>query len=317
MSYSHGTGHDHHGHHHGHHHPAPTNFNRAFAIGVALNLAFVIIEFGYGLAADSLALIADAGHNLSDVLGLLLAWGAAVLATKAASDRRTYGYRKATVLAALLSALLLLVALGGIVWEAVDRFANPAPVHGMTMIVVAAIGVLINGITAWLFFSGKDSDLNIRGAFLHMAADAAVSVGVVVAGLLILWGHWVWLDPAISLMIVAVVFVSTWGLLKDSVNYAMDGVPGHIHTDAVRQYLLNLPEVESVHDLHIWPLSTTQIALSAHLVVTDDRIDNALLGTIQQHCHAHFGIDHVTTQVETAQMANDCRLQPKMDGHID
>lgn len=295
--------HEHHGHSH-----APANYNRAFALGVLLNIAFVIIEFTYGLAADSLALIADAGHNLSDVFSLLLAWGAAALAGKAVSDQFTYGYRKATVLAALVSAFVLLLALAGIAWEAIERFANPQPIQGMTMIVVAAIGVFINTVTALLFLKGQKEDLNIRGAFLHMAADAAVSVGVVVAGLLILWGNWLWIDPAISLVIVAVVFFSTWGLLRDSLNYAMDGVPKHIATDEVRQFLLSLPAVKNVHDLHIWPLSTTTIALSVHLEVNEDKINNQLLSDIQHHCHEHFGIEHATIQVENTLTDNHCNL---------
>lgn len=295
--------HDHHGHSH-----APASYNRAFALGVLLNIAFVIIEFSYGLAADSLALIADAGHNLSDVFSLLLAWGAAFMAGRAVSDQRTYGYRKATIIAALLSAFVLLLALGGVAWEAIERFANPQPIEGMTMIVVAAIGVVINALTALLFFKGQKDDLNIRGAFLHMAADAAVSVGVVIAGLLILWGNWLWIDPAISLVIVAVVFISTWGLLRDSLNYAMDGVPSHIKTDEVRQYLLSLSSVQCVHDLHIWPLSTTTIALSVHLEVNEDKINNQLLSEIQHHCHEHFGIQHATIQVENMLLDNHCNL---------
>lgn len=293
--------------HHGHSH-APANYNSAFALGILLNIAFVIIEFGYGMAADSLALIADAGHNLSDVFSLLLAWGAAALAGKANTDQRTYGYRKATVLAALASAFVLLLALAGIAWEAVERFANPQPIEGLTMIVVAAIGVVINTLTALLFLKGQKEDLNIRGAFLHMAADAAVSLGVVIAGLLILWGNWLWLDPAISLVIVVVVFISTWGLLRDSLNYAMDAVPRHIHTDQVRQYLLDLPEVTGVHDLHIWPLSTTTIALSVHLEVEGNKINNELLSDIQKHCHEQFGIEHSTIQVESSASENHCFL---------
>lgn len=293
--------------HHGHNH-ATANYNRAFALGVLLNITFVVIEFSYGLAADSLALIADAGHNLSDVFSLLLAWGATVLATKAATNQRTYGYRKATVLAALISSFVLLLALAGIAWEAIARFTHPQPIEGLTMMVVAAIGVGINAATAWLFLKGQKDDLNIRGAFLHMAADALVSLGVVIAGLLILWGNWLWLDPAISLVIVVVVFMSTWGLLRDSLNYAMDGVPRHIHTEEVRQYLTGLANVVHIHDLHIWPLSTSTIAMSVHLEVKDEKINNQFLSHIQNHCHTHFGIDHVTIQVETTLTDNHCRL---------
>lgn len=300
--------------HHGHSH-APANYNSAFAIGVLLNIAFVIIEFVYGMAADSLALIADAGHNLSDVFSLLLAWGAAALANKATTDQRTYGYRKATVLAALASAFVLLLALAGIAWEAIERFANPQPIAGLTMIVVAAVGVVINTITALLFLKGQKEDLNIRGAFLHMAADAVVSLGVVIAGLLILWGNWLWLDPAISLVIVAVVFMSTWGLLRDSLNYAMDAVPRHINTNEVRQYLLDIPEVNGVHDLHIWPISTTTIALSVHLEVEGNKINNKLFSDIQEHCHEHFGIEHSTIQVESLASENHCLLNANSNNH--
>jgi len=296
--------------HHGHSH-APANYNSAFAIGVLLNIAFVIIEFGYGMVADSLALIADAGHNLSDVFSLLLAWGAAALASKATTDQRTYGYRKATILAALISAFVLLLALAGIAWEAIDRFTNPQPIAGLTMIIVASVGVVINTITALLFLKGQKEDLNIRGAFLHMAADAIVSLGVVVAGLLILWGNWLWLDPAISLVIVAVVFMSTWGLLRDSLNYAMDAVPRHINTNEVRQYLLDIPEVISIHDLHIWPLSTTTIAMSVHLEIKGEQIHNELLSNIQNYCHMHFGIEHSSIQVESSASENHCLLNEK------
>lgn len=299
-------------HQHAHSH-APASYNRAFALGVLLNIAFVIIEFSYGIAADSLALIADAGHNLSDVFSLLLAWGAVALAGKAVTDQRTYGYRKATVLAALVSAFVLLLALAGIAWEAIERFANPQPIEGLTMIVVAAIGVLINTATALLFLKGQKEDLNIRGAFLHMAVDAAVSLGVVIAGLFILWGNWLWLDPAVSLVIVVVVFMSTWGLLRDSLNYAMDAVPRHINTDEVRQYLLSLPQVKAVHDLHIWPLSTTTIALSVHLEVEGEKINNQLLSDIQHHCRENFGIEHATIQVESTLVANYCQLNSQKE----
>lgn len=284
------------------------NYNRAFAIGVTLNVAFVAIEAAYGVAADSLALIADAGHNLSDVVGLLLAWGASALAAKAASDKRTYGFRKATVMASLASAILLLVALGGIAWEAVGRFTNPQPVAGMTVIVVAAIGVVINTATALLFVSGQKHDLNLRGAFLHMAADAAVSVGVVIAGLFIFFKQWLWIDPAISLAIVAVIFVGTWGLLRDSMNYAMDAVPDKVDIAGIRQYLEHFEHVERIHDLHVWPLSTTEIALTVHVIVRDIPNDNAFLNTLQQHLHDVFDIEHATIQIETSSAANHCRL---------
>lgn len=294
---------------HSHHHPEPSNYNRAFTIGITLNVVFVFIEFFYGLAANSLALIADAEHNLSDVAGLLLAWGAALLATKANTNKRTYGYRKGTVLAALLSGMLLLGALGIITWEAIQRFIIPQPIEGMTMIVVAAIGVVINGITAWLFFKDSAHDLNIKGAFLHMAADAAVSLGVVISGVLILLFNALWIDPVVSLVIVAVVFISTWGLLRDSFNYAMDAVPNGIDTQKIHDYLQTHPTVASVHDLHIWPISTTQNALSVHLIVEVNQIDNQLLSLIQQTLRDQFNIHHTTIQIETQTDENNCNLK--------
>lgn len=287
------------------------NYNRSFAIGVILNIVFVIIEVSYGIFSDSLALIADAGHNLSDVLSLMLAWGASVLAKKASTDERTYGFRKATVMASLISAILLLIALGGITWEAIERFLNPKPVEGMTVIVVAGIGVIINTLTALLFIKGQKEDLNIRGAFLHMAADAGISLGVVVAGIFIIIKGWLWIDPVVSFVIVAVVLVGTWGLLRDSMNYAMDAVPNNIDISAIRNYLMGIDHVNRIHDLHIWPLSTTETALTIHIVVNDDSLDNNLLINIQKHLHDHFGIEHSTIQVETSIGKN----AGKLDSH--
>ncbi len=284
------------------------NYNRSFAIGVILNIVFVAIEACYGIFSDSLALIADAGHNLSDVISLLLAWGASVLATKAATEKRTYGFRKATVMASLASAILLLVALGGITWEVIERLFNPKPVEGMTIIVVAAIGVVINSLTALLFVNGQKHDLNIRGAFLHMTADAAVSLGVVVAGIFIIVKDWLWIDPVVSLMIVAVILVGTWGLLRDSINYAMDAVPDSIDIPAVRDYLMSFDCVNRIHDLHVWPLSTTEIALTVHIVVNNDSLDNNFLGNLQQYLHDHFGIEHSTIQLETSKGESGCML---------
>lgn len=284
------------------------NYNRSFAIGVMLNIVFVAIEASFGIIAGSLALIADAGHNLSDVVSLLLAWGASVLATKAATEKRTYGLQKATVMAALASAIILLVALGGITWEAIGHIFNPKPVEGMTVILVAAIGVVINTLTALLFFKGKKHDLNIRGAFLHMAADAGISLGVVVAGLFIMVKGWLWIDPVVSLIIVAVILVGTWGLLRDSINYAMDAVPDSIDIPAIRNYLMSFDYVNRIHDLHVWPLSTTKIALTVHIVVNDDSLDNNFLRNLQQYLHDHFGIEHSTIQVETSMGENDCML---------
>lgn len=280
------------------HQHAPTSYNRAFAIGVALNLGFVIIEAVYGVLAGSLALVADAGHNLSDVVSLLLAWGAAMLARRRPTATRTYGYRKATVLAALGGAILLLIALGAIAWEAVGRFADPAPVQEVTVIVVAGIGVLVNAFTAWLFMAGRKRDLNLRSAYLHMAADAGVSVGVVVTGIVIMFTRWYWIDPAVSLAIVAIVLVGTWGLLRDSFNLAMDAVPPGIKPDEVRGYLESLPGVAEVHDLHIWAMSTTESAMTAHLVMPTPPADDGFLQIVAHELHQRFDIEHPTIQIE-------------------
>ena len=282
---------------HDHNHQI-SNYNRAFAIGVMLNVIFVAIEAGYGVAAGSLALIADAGHNLTDVLSLLLAWGAALLATKPATEKRTYGFRKVTIMASLASAILLLVALGGITWEAIGRFFDPKPVEGMTVIVVAAIGVVINTITALLFVSGQKHDLNIRGAFLHMAADAGVSFGVVVAGIIMMVTGWLLIDPLISLLIVAVILVGTWSLLRDSMNLAIDSVPKGIDIAGIKRYLTSLENVSQIHDLHVWPMSTTEVALSVHLIIVDDSLNNDFLPKLQQQLHDRFSIGHSTIQVE-------------------
>lgn len=283
-------------------------YKRAFAIGVSLNIAFVIIEVVYGIVAGSLALIADAGHNLSDVVSLLLAWGASFLATKDETDKRTYGFRKATILASLTSAVLLLTALGGIAWEAIRRFQHPAPIEGTTVIVVAGIGVVINAITALLFVGGKERDLNIRAVYLHMVADAGVSLGVVVAGIVIVTVGWPWVDPLVSLIIVAVVFIVTWGLLRDSVNYSMDAVPNTIDLPVLKEFLINQEHVVGIHDLHVWPLSTTEIALTVHLVVEHDVLDNHFLRRVQDELQSRFGIEHATIQVENARGKNICLL---------
>ncbi|KYJ87246.1 cation diffusion facilitator family transporter [Sulfurovum riftiae] len=286
------------------------NYNRAFAIGVILNVGFVIIEAVYGLLSNSLSLLADAGHNLSDVLGLLLAWGASWLATKAVSQKRTYGFKKVTVLASLISAVLLILALAGILYEALERFKEPHPVEGMTVIVVAGIGVLINTATALLFMKDQKNDLNIRGAFLHMAADAIVSLGVVIAGIVILYKGWLWVDPLVSIVIAVVIFIGTWGLLRDSVNYTIDAVPKGVETEKVKAYLMGLGEVESLHDLHIWPLSTTETALSVHLVLKEKLNDpNTFLHDIQEAMHVQFDIEHTTVQIEEAGRENHCLLK--------
>ena len=265
---------------HHHHHHVPPDYSRAFAVGVGLNLVFVVVEAFYGFMSGSLALLTDAGHNLSDVLGLLLAWGAAALARKRPSPRRTYGYSRATIIASLFSGLLLMGAVGAIGWEAIGRLMEPPQPAGKTIMIVAAIGVVINTVTALFFFSGRDHDLNIRGAFLHMAADAAVSLGVVASGALILFYGFNWVDPVISLVIAAVIFLSTWGLLRDSLNLAVDAVPRNVDPDAVRDYLTGLPGVTTLHDLHIWPLSTTDTALTAHLVMQPMPVDDHFLNDV-------------------------------------
>jgi cobalt-zinc-cadmium efflux system protein len=289
--------HDHHGHSHG-----VKNYNRTFAVAVCLNLGFVVVEAVYGFLADSLALLADAGHNLSDVLGLLLAWGASYLAQREVSRRRTYGLQKTTILAAMFNALILLVAIGGIVWEALRRFSEPAEIAGLTVIVVAGIGVVINALTMMLFVAGRKEDLNIRGAFLHMAADAGISLGVAVAGAIILYTGQAWIDPVVSLLVAAVILVSTWSLLKDSVDLAIDAVPSGIDLEAVEAYLNRLPGVEGTHDLHIWGLSTTEAALTAHLVKPDARNDDALIEQASRELRDRFGINHVTLQWERGEV---------------
>ena len=289
---------------HAHRH-APTNFNRAFAIGTILNLLFVVIEAGYGTISHSLALIADAGHNLSDVMTLLLAWGAMALASRSATARHTFGFKKGTILASLGSALFLCVAIGIIIWEAVGRLRTPVPVDGLTISVVAAIGVAINTATALLFMAGRKTDLNIKGAFLHMAADAAVSAGVVISGLLITFTGWNILDPVISIAIAFVILFSGWGLLKDSLHLTMAGVPAEIDAAAVLDYLTGLPGVQWVHDLHIWAASTTENILTAHLVMEDGGSDEFLHRTAE-YLHQHFGIHHTTIQIEQSDISGSC-----------
>lgn len=286
-----------HNNQHNHNHQV-SNYNFAFAIGIILNAGFVAIETGYGIMAGSLALIADAGHNLSDVLGLLLAWGASLLATKAATEKRTYGFRKVTIMASLISSVFLLVALGGIAWEAINRFFEPKPIEGTIVIAVAAIGVVINTATALLFMSGQKHDLNIRGAFLHMIADAGVSLGVVVAGTIIMFKGWLLIDPAISLFIVVIILIGTWSLLRDSMNLALDSVPDDIDIAGIKKYLTNLDNVSQIHDLHVWALSTTEVALSVHLDMVDDSLSKNFLPEIQQQLHDCFNIEHSTIQVE-------------------
>lgn len=288
----------------GHHHHDQKQ--RAFVLGMVFNVAIVIVEAIFGIFSGSLALLADAGHNLSDILGLLLAWGANLLGQRSPTRRRTYGWRSSTIVAALLNALVLMVVVGGIAWQAILRFYNPAPVTGLTVIVVALIGVVVNTLTALLFVRGRKEDLNVRGAFLHMAADAAVSAGVVVAGGVIMLTGWRWVDPVVSLIIAVIIFVSTWGLLRESLDMTLHAVPVGIDTRKIENYLAALPGIDAVHDLHVWAMSTTQTALTAHLVKPDPHRDDALIARIQEDLHDRFGIDHVTIQWERADCSSFC-----------
>lgn len=295
-------------HSHSHSHGHRPDHNRAFAIGVLLNVVFVAVEVVYGLLADSLALLADAGHNLSDVFALLIAWGAIFLAGKRPTETLTYGLKRSTIMASLISTSMLLVALGAIGWEAIQRFFQPAPVNGRTVIIVAAIGVVINTATALLFMAGRKTDLNIRAAFLHMAADAAISLGVALAGVIILLTGLLWLDPAISLLIAALIFVGTWSLLKDSLSLSMDAVPPSVDLQAVRRELLEREWIRDIHDLHIWALSTTETALTVHVVTDSARVENDRLLGLQQYLHDQHGIEHATIQVEQWDHESVCML---------
>ena len=285
--------------------------DRAFAIGVALNVAFVVIEWVFGVLANSLALVADASHNLSDVLGLLLAWGAAMLARRGPSARFTYGLRSSTIYAALANAALLLVVTGGIAWEAILRFQNPAGIDAPVVIWVAALGVIINAGTALLFRSGRRGDLNIRGAYLHMAADAAVSLGVVIAGLVTLTTRWTWIDPVASLAIVAVIVAGTWGMLRDSMRLALHAVPEDVDPIRVRRLLEGQPGVQEVHDLHIWGMSTTETALTAHLVMPGGHPGDDFISDLAHAVEQEFCITHVTLQVEIGSARRPCALAPE------
>lgn len=310
--HDHDHGHDHgHAHAHAHglggHSHTPKDFGRAFAVGVGLNTAFVVAEVVAGLWAGSLALLADAGHNLSDVLSLLLAWGATILARRAPTARRTYGLRKATILASLANAVLLLVAVGAIVSEAVRRFSQPAEVAATPVMVVAAIGVVINTATALMFMRGRHDDLNVRGAFLHMAGDAAVSLAVVVGAVVIALTGVQWLDPALSLGIAVVIVLGTWGLLRESADLALDAAPKGIDVAKVRDWLAARPGVTDVHDLHVWAMSTTETALTAHLTRPDNAAPDDFLHACCDGLHRRFNIGHVTLQVETG-AADACRL---------
>jgi cobalt-zinc-cadmium efflux system protein len=307
MAHTHSHSHSHeHGHSQGHVH-APAAFDRAFALGIVLNGGFVVAEGVFGVLADSLALLADAGHNLSDVLALVLAWGATMLARRRPSTRFTYGLRGSSILAALANAMLLLVACGAIAWEAILRFDNPAPVQSVTVMTVAAIGIAINGVTAWLFYAGRKTDLNIRSAFVHMAADAAISFGVLIAGAIVWYTQRYWVDPVTSLLIVGAIVAGTWTLLRDSVSLALAAVPQGIDAAAVRAFLRARPGVTDVHDLHIWGMSTTETALTAHLVLPGGHPGDAYLATLAEDLRHRFGIHHTTVQIELAPQDHDCR----------
>jgi cobalt-zinc-cadmium efflux system protein len=288
---------------------APANFGRAFAIGIALNLTFVAVELVYGVLANSMALIADAGHNLSDVLGLAVAWIASVLTRRPPSPRLTYGLGGSSIVAALFNAVLLLVAVGAIAWEAILRLFEPEPVASGTVMIVAAVGIVINGVTAWLFASGRKGDLNIRGAFLHMVADAAVSAGVVVAGAVILYTGWLRLDPLTSLVVVGLIIWSTWSLLRDSLAMSVSAVPAAIDPRAVRRYLESCSGVSAVHDLHIWAMSTTENALTAHLVLPGGHPGDEFLMNAATELRRRFGIGHTTLQIEISE-ETACHLAP-------
>jgi cobalt-zinc-cadmium efflux system protein len=305
--HDHDRDHDH-GAAHSHAH-APTNFGAAFAIGTVLNVAFVGVEVVYGLLSNSMALVADAGHNLGDVLGLIMAWVAAVLARRAPSETHTYGLRRGTILAALANAMLLLVTVGAIVVEAVRRLLHPEDVAGITVMVVAAIGIVVNGITAWLFAAGRKGDINLRAAFLHMAYDALVSLGVVIAGGVILSTGWTQLDPIVSLVVAGVILLGTWSLLRDSVGMAMDAVPPNVDLDRVSTFICQQPGVANIHDLHIWPISTTETALTCHCVMPTGHPGDEVLAQLCHELQDRFGIAHSTIQIEVDEHVA-CRLEP-------
>ncbi len=308
----HGRAGDHaHGHGHGHAHAhAPANFDRAFAIGIALNLGFVAVEAFFGWQADSLALLADAGHNLGDVAGLVLAWGGALAGRLRPDARHTYGWKRASILAAFVNALLLLVAMGALAWEAAHRLSAPEPVQGLTVIVVAGIGIAVNTATALLFIRGSRDDLNLRGAFLHMAADALVSAGVVVSGLLALRFGWPWLDPVAGLVIAAVIVIGTWGLFRQSLHLLFDGVPDSVELDQVRALLAALPGVAQVYDLHVWAIGSAELALTAQLVMPDGPADDTLLRSAIAQLQQRFSIGHVTLQSVRSPFVTPCTPLP-------
>jgi cobalt-zinc-cadmium efflux system protein len=298
---------DHHGHGHDH---VPTDFGRAFAIAATLNIALVVAQVVFGVLANSVALIADAGHNLGDVLGLLMAWGAHGMAQWQPTKRYTYGFRSASILAALFNSIILLVATGAIAWEALRRLSGMNDVAGVTVMVVAAAGIVINGVSAWLLMAGRRGDLNVRGAFLHMVGDAAISLGVVAAGAAILATGWNWLDPVASLVIAVLIVWGTWGLLREAIMMSLDAVPQGVDEAKVDAYLRSLPGVSEVHDLHIWAMSTTETAMTAHLVRPGAGLDDQLLHDVCHELERRFRISHATLQVEAGDTEHACRLAP-------
>lgn len=285
------------------------NINKKFIIGILLNSIFIGIEIFYGLKANSLALIADAAHNAGDVLSLLVAWGGFLLANKKAPKKFTYGYKNATVMAAFINALLLLITVGGIIWEALDRFVEHRPIASNTVILVAAIGVVINGLTAFFFYHQQNKDINMRGVFLHMLLDAMVSIGVIIAGIIIFWKSWFWIDPIISILIAAIIMFSSWGLFKESLNLILLAVPTAVNLSKLEKLITRSKGLISYHDLHIWPISTTEIALSAHLVVSAESFSESFSKTIEKEIKQNFPISHVTLQLELLDSDHKCETQ--------
>jgi cobalt-zinc-cadmium efflux system protein len=299
------------GHHHHHHHAPRSDYGRAFLFGILLNAGFVVIEGAYGFFTHSLALVADAGHNLSDVAGLIMAWGAFWLSRKKPNQYFTFGLRKSSILSALFNSLLLMIAVGMILWEAISRFKNPNPINSQSVMIVAGIGIFVNGLTALLFFKDKDHDLNLKGAYLHMAADALVSVGVVFSALIISKTSWFWIDPLMSVIISLVIVHGTWSLLRDSLKLSMDAVPENIDLLKVKEYFESIDEVSDVHDLHIWAISTTETALTVHLTLKDGIINNELITKISIDLKNKFQIHHPTIQTEKLDENFHCELKPE------
>ncbi len=298
------------GHDHDHGPPNPTSVGKAFAIGIALNSAFVIVEVIYGLLAHSMALVADAGHNLGDVLGLVLSWAAAIMAKRAPTSRRTYGFRATTILASLTNGVVLLFVTGGIAWESARRLFAPGEPAERTIIVVALVGVVVNATSALLFMKGRKGDLNVRSAFLHLASDAVLALGVAIAGGVMMITGWSWLDPVTSIALSLVILVGTWSLLRGALKLALHAVPDHIDPEKVKEFLLSLPDVREVHDLHIWSVSTTEVALTAHLVMPLGRVNPDLLQRISTELRHEFDIDHSTVQIESPDAEAPCEQAP-------